>query len=161
MKSSTRVFGCPRTVVLGALFLGIGLLRHAPTLAADDTGNFKADQEAALKAAKSLYDGIVTKTLPNGLQVYLKPVPSSPLVTVMVAFKVGSADEDLDNTGLSHYLEHLMFKGTDKIMPGDIDRKTLQNGGANNAYTTEDYTIYHFDFASDRWLNALDIEADR
>src|SRR5262245_60850618 len=115
----------------------------------------------ALKAAAALYEGIRTETLPNGLRVYLKPVPGSPLVTTMVAYKVGSSDEDLDHTGLSHYLEHLMFKGTDKIMPGDIDRLTLQNGGANNAYTSEDMTVYHFDFAADRWEVALDIEADR
>src|SRR5262249_14601549 len=88
-------------------------------------------------------------------------VPGSPIVSIMTAYRVGSADEDLDHTGLSHYLEHLMFKGTDKIMPGDIDRKTLINGGANNAYTSEDYTIYHFDFAADRWEIALEIEADR
>ncbi len=79
----------------------------------------------------------------------------------MVAYKVGSADEDLDHTGLSHYLEHLMFKGTDKIMPGDIDRITFRNGGANNAYTDTDYTIFHFDFPYDRWEAALTIEADR
>jgi zinc protease len=115
----------------------------------------------ALQAAAALYEGIRTETLPNGLRVYLKPIPHSPVVTTKVAYKVGSADEDLDQTGLSHYLEHLMFKGTDKLMPGDIDRKTLRNGGANNAYTTEDYTIYHFDFAADRWEVALEIEADR
>jgi zinc protease len=79
----------------------------------------------------------------------------------MMAYKVGSGDEDLDHTGLSHYLEHLMFKGTDKIMPGDIDRLTLRNGGKNNAYTSEDYTIFHFDFAADRWEPALQVEADR
>ena len=60
-------------------------------------------------------------TLPNGLRVYLKPVPGCGTVTTLVAYKVGSADEDLDHTGLSHYLEHLMFKGTEKLMPGDID----------------------------------------
>ena len=54
-----------------------------------------------------------------------------------------------------------MFKGTDKLMPGDIDRATQRNGGQNNAYTTEDMTVYHFDFAADRWQIALDIEADR
>ena len=79
----------------------------------------------------------------------------------MVAYKVGSADEDLDHTGLSHYLEHLMFKGTDKLMPGDIDRLTLRNGGANNAYTSEDMTVFHFDFAADRWKAGLEVEADR
>src|SRR5262245_37086184 len=118
-------------------------------------------QDAALKVAAALYEGIRTETLPNGLRVYLKSVPGSQVVATMVAYKVGSADEDLDHTGLSHYLEHLMFKGTEKIRPGDIDRVTLRNGGANNAYTSEDYTIFHFDFAADRWEAALEIEADR
>src|ERR671937_3199771 len=120
-----------------------------------------ADDAKLLKTAQSLYDGIRSETLPNGLRVYLKPVPESPVVTTMVAYRVGSADEDLDHTGLSHYLEHLMFKGTDRILPGDIDRLTLRNGGANNAYTSENLTVYHFDFAADRWEPALEIEADR
>ncbi len=124
--------------------------------AADDK-----DAAAALKAAAALYEGIRVEKLDNGLAVYLKPVAGSPVVTVMTAYKVGSADEDLTATGLSHYLEHLMFKGTVKIKPGDIDRITLRNGGANNAYTSEDYTIYHFDFDKDRWRVALDVEADR
>jgi len=117
--------------------------------------------DALLKAAAALYDGIKTETLPNGLRVFLKPIAGSPTVTSMVVYKVGSCDEDLAHTGLAHYLEHLMFKGTDKLKPGDIDRLTLRNGGANNAYTSEDITAYHFDFAADRWETALEIEADR
>src|SRR5215831_17180385 len=115
----------------------------------------RAADDPALKAASALYEDIRTEKLANGLRIYLKPIKGSPVVTTMVAYKVGSADEDLHATGLSHYLEHLMFKGTDKIMPGDIDRTTLRNGGANNAYTSEDYTIFHFDFAADRWEAAL------
>src|SRR5262245_7995921 len=121
----------------------------------------KAGDDPALRAAAAFYEGIRAETLPNGLRVFLKPIPGSPVVTTKVAYKVGSADEDLNQTGLSHYLEHLMFKGPDKLMPGDIDRQTLRNGGAHNAYTTENYTIYHFDFAADRWDAALAIEADR
>jgi zinc protease len=143
---------------LAWVFAGIALLLPGAAPAADDAA---ADNAAALKAAAALYEGIRTETLPNGLRVYLKPVNDSPVVTTMVAYKVGSADEDLDHTGLSHYLEHLMFKGTDKIRPGDIDRITLRNGGANNAYTTEDFTNFYFDFAADRWEAALQIEADR
>jgi zinc protease len=120
------------------------------------------EPEATLfKAAGSLYEGIHTETLPNGLKVYLKPIAGAPVVSTMVAYKVGAGDEDLDQTGLSHYLEHLLFKGTDKLMPGDIDRQTQRNGGHNNAYTSEDMTVFHFDFAADRWTIALEIEADR
>jgi zinc protease len=125
----------------------------------DDSARQKSDP--AFQAAAALYEGIRTEVLPNGLHVYLKPVPNSPVVTTMVAYKVGSADEDLDHTGLSHYLEHLMFKGTDKIVPGDIDRLTARGGGMNNAYTSEDYTVYYFYLPAEDWQFALQIEADR
>jgi len=118
-------------------------------------------KDKIVQTAQALYDGVTTETLPNGLRVYLKPVPGSPVVTTMVAYNVGSADEELDQTGLSHYLEHLMFKGTEKLLPGDIDRLTQRNGGQNNASTSEDMTVYYFDFAADRWKTALEIEADR
>jgi zinc protease len=140
--------------VVAAVFLA-GLAAPAP---AADAGS---KDDAAYRAAAALYEGIRTETLPNGLHVYLKPIPSSPVVTTMVAYKVGSSDEDLAHTGLSHYLEHLMFKGTDKLRPGDIDHITLRSGGMNNAATSEDYTIFYFDFAADRWEPALEIEADR
>ena len=119
-----------------------------------------ADAELA-RTASAMFADLKPHTLANGLRVYLLPVPSSPTVTTMVAYKVGSCDEDKDQTGLSHYLEHLLFKGTDKLSPGDIDRATQRNGGRNNAYTSEDMTVYHFDFAADRWQQALEIEADR
>src|SRR4051812_7122579 len=135
-------------------FAAVSVLFLLPlnAIAADDPG---------LKAARAFYEGIRTETLPNGLRVYLKPIPGAPVVTTMTAYKVGSADEDLSNTGLSHYLEHLMFKGTDKVMPGDFDRFTFRAGGKNNAYTTEDSTNSHFDFAADQWDVALVLEADR
>src|SRR4051812_33610131 len=135
-------------------FAAVSVLFLLPlnAIAADDPG---------LKAARAFYEGVRTETLPNGLRVYLKPIPGAPVVTTMVAYKVGSADENLDATGLSHYLEHLMFKGTEKLVPGDIDRMTMRSGGRNNADTSEDMTVYHFDFAADQWDTALRIEADR
>src|SRR5947199_461520 len=136
----------------GFAALALLALSTSTSLSADDP---------ALKAAAAFYEGVRTEALPNGLRVYLKPVPGSPVVTTMVAYKVGSTDENLDATGLSHYLEHLMFKGTEKLVPGDIDRLTMRSGGRNNAYTTEDLTNYHFDFAADQWETALAIEADR
>jgi len=120
------------------------------------------DADAALvRTAGKLFQELRIEKLDNGLTVYLLPVKGSPIVTTMLAYKVGSADEEKDQTGLSHYLEHLLFKGTDKLKPGDIDRITQRNGGRNNAYTSEDMTVYHFDFAADRWKEALAIEADR
>jgi zinc protease len=118
-------------------------------------------QDPVAKAIAALYDEIREETLPNGLRLYLKSIPGAPTVCVMTTYRVGSADEELDQTGLSHYLEHLMFKGTEKLMPGDIDHITRRAGGQNNAYTTEDYTNFHFDLAADKWETALKIEADR
>jgi zinc protease len=121
-----------------------------------------ADANAELvKTAQGMFKNLQRVTLDNGLRVYLLPIPGAPTVTTMVAYRVGSADEEKDQTGLSHYLEHLMFKGTDKLLPGDIDRLTQRNGGQNNAYTSEDKTVYFFNFAADRWHIALEIEADR
>ena len=143
----------PGTAVLTALLV---LCAISPASAAEPPPS-----DPVLRAAAALYEGIRVETLPNGLRVFLKPVPGSPVVSTMMAYKVGSADEDLDATGLSHYLEHLMFKGTDKLVPGDIDRMTQRAGGRNNAYTNEDMTVYHFDFAADQWETGLAIEADR
>ena len=143
-----------------SLALAAALLVPAFARSADPAVRAKADADLA-RTAQGMFADLKTVTLENGLRVYLLPVKNSPTVTTMVAYRVGSADEEKDQTGLSHYLEHLMFKGTDKLMPGDVDRATQRNGGSNNAYTSEDMTVYHFDFAADRWQIALSIEADR
>jgi zinc protease len=142
------------------LVLFTALFYSASGWAADPAADAKADAELA-RTAQNMFGDLRTATLDNGLRVYLLPIKNGPTVTTMVAYRVGSADEEKDQTGLSHYLEHLMFKGTDKLVPGDIDRATQRNGGHNNAYTSEDMTVYHFDFAADRWQIALSIEADR
>ena len=99
--------------------------------------------------------------LTNGLVVLTKEVHTSPIVTSMIWYRVGSRNEELGHTGKSHFLEHMLFKGTDRFKKGEIDRLTLKNGGANNAFTSHDFTAYYFNFASDRWQIALEIEADR
>src|SRR5262249_43790961 len=119
-----------------------------------------ADQ-ALVRAASAGYADIRTATLANGLRVYLKPVKGAPVVTTMVAYKGGSAAGGRELHGRGPCLEHLMCEGHAKIKPGDIDRLTQRNGGRNNAFTTEDYTIFHFDFAADRYKVAFKVEADR
>src|SRR5437667_7099287 len=99
--------------------------------------------------------------LDNGLVVLTREVHTSPIVTSMIWYRVGSRNEGLGQTGKSHILEHMLFKGTDRFKKGEIDLITLKNGGANNAFTSHDFTAYYFNFASDRWQVALDIEADR
>src|SRR6266540_2334382 len=99
--------------------------------------------------------------LDNGLTVLTRELHSSPVVTAMIWYRVGSRNEELGQTGKSHFLEHMLFKGTERFKKGEIDLLTLKNGGGNNAFTSHDFTAYYFNFASDRWQIALEIEADR
>ncbi|HEY2384755.1 MAG TPA: pitrilysin family protein [Terriglobia bacterium] len=99
--------------------------------------------------------------LSNGLVVLTKEVHTSPIVTSMIWYRVGSRNEEMGHTGKSHFLEHMLFKGTERFKKGEIDLLTLKNGGGNNAFTSHDFTAYYFSFAADRWEVALDIEADR
>ncbi len=106
-------------------------------------------------------EGVRRTVLDNGLVILTKEVHTSPIVTAMIWYRVGSRNEELGHTGKSHFLEHMLFKGTDRFKKGQIDLITLKNGGGNNAFTSHDFTAYYFSFASDRWSVALDIEADR
>jgi zinc protease len=105
---------------------------------------------------------VVRRTvLDNGLTILTRELHASPIVSTMIWYRVGSRNEELGQTGKSHFLEHMLFKGTDRFAKGEIDLLTLKNGGNNNAFTSHDFTAYYFNFASDRWEVALDIEADR
>jgi zinc protease len=105
--------------------------------------------------------GVQKTVLSNGLTVLTKEVHDRPVVATVIWYRVGSKNEELGQTGKSHFLEHMLFKGTDRYKKGEIDLITLKNGGANNAFTWLDYTAYYFSFASDRWQAALEIEASR
>jgi zinc protease len=100
-------------------------------------------------------------TLANGLKVIVYVDSSAPVVSTNVYYKVGSYDEPLGSTGLSHMLEHLTFKHTDIYKPGDFDRIVDSAGGVNNGFTSESYTGYYEDFAKDRYELAMKIEAAR
>jgi zinc protease len=99
--------------------------------------------------------------LRNGLQVLIAERHDDPVVAAMVFYGVGARNERAEEAGVSHFLEHMMFKGSEKFGKGEVDRITTVLGGSNNAFTTPDHTAYWFELASDRWEIALDIEADR
>jgi zinc protease len=82
-------------------------------------------------------------------------------VVTVLWYGVGAAHEEEEIAGVAHFLEHMMFKGSRRYGPGEVDRKTQALGGSNNAFTGYDATAYYFSFAGDRWTEALDIEADR
>ncbi|GEO82565.1 peptidase M16 [Pararhodospirillum oryzae] len=102
-----------------------------------------------------------TFTLGNGLQVVVLPDHRAPVVHQMVWYKVGAADEPPGKTGLAHLLEHLMFKGTKSIPPGEFSRRIARNGGQDNAFTGDDYTAYYQSIARDRLELVMGMEADR
>ncbi len=101
------------------------------------------------------------ETLKNGLRVILLERRELPVVCSLLCYTVGSRDEGRGERGLSHFLEHMMFKGTARLKRGEIDRITSMLGGQNNAWTGKDSTGYYFQVASDRWEAVLEIEADR
>jgi zinc protease len=100
-------------------------------------------------------------TLSNGLQVVVIPNHRAPIVTQMVWYKAGAADEVVGKSGAAHFLEHLMFRGTKTVAPGDFSRTIAQNGGEENAFTTHDYTAYFQNVAADRLELVMKLEADR
>ena len=105
--------------------------------------------------------GVTETHLANGLTILSKESHAAPVVYFSVWYKVGSRNEISGQTGLSHILEHMMFKGTTDLPPGAIDHLFLTNGGEINASTGEDRTEYHELIAADRLELAARIEADR
>jgi len=108
-----------------------------------------------------LRDQVFETVLPNGLKVILLENHKAPLVTFQVWYRVGSRNEAWGKTGLSHMLEHMMFKGTEKTGPEDFSRIIQENGGSLNAFTSYDYTAYFENLSEDRIHVAIDLEADR
>ncbi len=106
-------------------------------------------------------EGLKTFFLKNGMQVVVIPDNRAPVVTHMVWYKVGAADEDPGQSGNAHFLEHLMFKGTKKLGPGVFSKIVARNGGQENAFTSQDYTGYFQRVATDRLPLMMEMEADR
>ena len=104
---------------------------------------------------------VSTHKLENGLEIVVIEDHRAPIVTHMVWYKVGAADEPPGKSGISHYLEHLLFKGTDKLAPGEFSEIVDANGGMDNAFTSYDYTGYFQRVAADRLELMMEMEADR
>lgn len=103
-----------------------------------------------------------TKTiLDNGLTILLKEMHHAPVATFMIWYRVGSRNEIPGKTGISHWVEHMMFKGTPKYPGTDMERMISREGGYWNAFTWLDYTAYHETMPSNRIDLALQLEADR
>ena len=101
------------------------------------------------------------KILENGLRVVVIPNNRAPVVTHMIWYKVGAADEPPGQSGMAHYFEHLMFKGTDKLPPGEFSKRVRTFGGQDNAFTSYDYTAYFQTLTPERLGDVMAMEADR
>ncbi len=100
-------------------------------------------------------------TLDNGMDVVVIEDTRAPVVVQMVWYKAGSADELPGASGVAHFLEHLLFKGTDTLAPGELSATVARNGGSDNAFTSYDYTAYFQRVAADRLELMMRMEADR
>ncbi|WP_437344290.1 M16 family metallopeptidase [Mesorhizobium marinum] len=99
--------------------------------------------------------------LGNGMEVVVIPDHRAPIVTHMVWYKVGSADEPPGKSGIAHFFEHLMFKGTEKHKAGEFGAKIAEIGGSENAFTSDDFTAYFQTVSPDALGTMMDYEADR
>jgi len=119
-------------------------------------------QRVARKArARMVGAEVAEHRLDNGLRVLVAERHSDPVVASVLYYRCGSRNEAEHEAGASHFLEHMMFKGSERYGKGRVDEVTAALGGQNNAFTGYDHTAYWFEFASDRWETALDIERDR
>ena len=136
----------------------------APAASAASPANSPAAPRPASTPAEAppeMPPGISHFTLANGLEAVLIEDHRAPVVVQMVWYRIGAADEMPGKSGIAHYLEHLMFKGTDRLGPGELSRTVTANGGMDNAFTSYDYTAYFQRIASDRLALVMDMESDR
>jgi zinc protease len=115
----------------------------------------------SVQAAQSYAERVHESVLPNGLKILLLEDHKAPVAVMQVWYRVGSRNERLGKTGLSHLLEHVMFKGTKKVGPEEYSKIIQRNGGNDNAFTSEDSTTYFATIASDRLPVVIELESDR
>ncbi|MGR3465175.1 M16 family metallopeptidase [Limimaricola sp.] len=116
-------------------------------------------QDAAPASAPD--DAVTTYTLDNGLEVVVIEDHRAPVVTQMLWYRIGSADEPEGASGVAHFLEHLLFKATDDLASGEFSATVAANGGTDNAFTSTDYTAYFQRVAADRLPLMMEMEAER
>ena len=106
-------------------------------------------------------EAVTTFELDNGMQVVVVEDHRAPVLQHMVWYRAGSADEPLGESGVAHFLEHLLFKATDTLAEGELSSTVARNGGRDNAFTSYDYTAYFQRVAADRLGLMMQMEADR
>jgi len=128
--------GSRNTFLIAAAAIGLAACAHSPT-------------------------AVRETVLDNGLKVVVQPDHRAPVVVSQIWYKVGGSYEPAGNTGISHVLEHMMFKGTERYGPGQFSRIIAENGGKENAFTGRDYTAYFQRLEKSRLALSFELEADR
>nr|WP_051646205.1 pitrilysin family protein [Allgaiera indica] len=111
--------------------------------------------------ARAADEAVTSFSLKNGMQVVVIEDHRAPVVVNMVWYRVGAADEKPGQSGIAHFLEHLMFKGTDRLKPGEFSATVAALGGSDNAFTSWDYTGYYQRIAARHLGRMMEMEADR
>lgn len=145
-----------------AIFLAFGSPAMAETAApATVSGNLGKLAAGDVSAAPVIGADVTVASLDNGMQVVVIPDHRAPVVTHMVWYKVGAADEVPGKSGIAHFLEHLMFKGTKTHPAGQFSARVAEIGGQENAFTSNDYTAYYQRVAKQYLGEMMGFEADR
>ena len=134
-----------------------------PNPPASQTSSLKLGDTAGHSHGQSLGDGPIISDfrLDNGMEVVVIPDHRAPVVTHMVWYRNGSADDPLGKSGIAHFLEHLMFKGTKNHRQGEFSEMVAELGGQENAFTSNDYTAYFQRVAKEHLAVMMGFEADR
>ncbi|SDG85380.1 zinc protease [Bradyrhizobium sp. Rc2d] len=137
--------------------------RTAPAVkhGTDDSTDLYLPEEGSVFPDTIRSDRPASFTLQNGLEVVVIPDHRTPVVTQMIWYKVGSADEPPGKSGLAHFLEHLMFKGTSKYPANEFSKAVLRAGGNQNAFTGFDYTSYFQNVPREHLGKMMEFESDR
>lgn len=147
-----------------SLLLACGSLYAAAPLAQKEAGTgaaVSAKPAVAVSPARHPVPGVTEMRLDNGLRIIVKEDHRAPTVAHMVWYKAGSIDETNGTTGVAHVLEHMMFKGTKNLKPGEFSKKVAALGGRENAFTSRDYTAYFQQVQSRDLPKVMALEADR
>lgn len=144
----------------GVSLFALTLAIASPSLAQDSAPETSQVEEAA-ERAEAMRPTIESFTLENGLQVVVIPDRRAPVATQMIWYKVGSADEAPGESGIAHFLEHLMFKGTETYPEGEFSAAISDIGGTENAFTSYDFTAYFQQVPVEALEEMMTFEADR
>lgn len=135
---------------------------HQTNQASPNLSTHKPDHGiTAAKTHLRLFQNIHEHTLDNGLKIIIKEDRRAPVVMTQIWYHVGANDEPMGKGGLSHFVEHLMFKDTPKVSGDEFSRLISHYGGSANAYTNSNVTVYHESLPANRYELALELEADR